>query len=105
LGAKNTVTKNSVTNLKKHLAKDTVCFFSKDSRKDNRHTVVRRLRIDGLLVTVANLHEIALTSTRIFQGFLLFERTFKWCGQCVPFYEGNRLDERISRLCVSRLNN
>lgn len=98
--------------LNEHLAKDTIRLLPENGAKDDSHTIVAGLDIDGFFFTIVNRHDIAALSYTLwcflrgvlgclFLEFVVFlvgglERG----GHGIALQEGDLLDQLIAFLCA-----
>jgi hypothetical protein len=78
---------SSLPYLEEDLAKGTICFILENRRKYDSDTIVSRLYIDGLLISITNFHEFSreVHGPRAFESFLGGESAFERCSEGVPF--------------------
>ena len=69
----------SVTYLQKDLSEYAVRFLPEDCRKDDGNTVSGSLHINGFLIAIMYLHQIALSAARCLKILLILESEFERC--------------------------
>lgn len=86
--------------LKEDLSKDPVSLLSEDCGENNGDTIRRCLDIDRLFVAVVQSQKLSLPSSRSSKLLLCGKRQLKRGRQSVALEQGDRLDQRITFLCL-----
>jgi len=93
--------------LQEHLSKDSVRLIREDCTEDYRHAIMRRLDVDGLLVSVVNRSYLASflnslgcslackVACLLLQCSVLIEGLLEGCCHCIAFQQADSSDQVV----------